>query len=1080
VTKRKIAILGGGMGALAAAWQLTRTPELRDALDVTVYQQGWRLGGKGASGRDQTPGYGQRILEHGLHVWGGFYENAFAVMRECYAEARRPAGSPLSTWYDPARREASAFWPQSHITVEEQVGDRWVHWSVEMPDNDDLPGEGDGEEVHPWELFGMMIEVVTEVLQVSPLWQGEPGGKGLLDRLFSHWSSDPARPARSEHARKVGRALANSLGAVSASAEAPGVSLSRRIEKALADVGGFVEDAVSPGWFLSTVLSLAKSDRARAHEHAGPGALLDLLMQLHDWLARRIEKEIELTDALRRLWVIADLGLAHARGMVADGVIVHGYEVIDHLDWSAWLKKHGASDMTLESPLVRGIYDYVFGFVEGDVKRRALEAGTAVRGLLWIILTYRGAIFWEMQSGMGDAIFAPLYEVLAARGVKFAFFHRVRSLGLSADRSAVERVKIGVQATVRAGANAYAPLIGVGGAPCWPDRPRYEQLLEGERLERERVDLESAFSTWHDVREIELERGKDFDDVVLGIAIGALPALCTELAAAEPRWKAMFEAVKTVQTQAMQLWLSPDKEGLGWKGPTTVLSAYAEPYATWGDLSHLERVEAWPAGQVGSIAYFCGPLPTTTPDGDPAGFAARAERVAKSTGRAWLDANIAHLWPSASGAHGLDWAKLVDPQNRTGEARFDAQYFRANVNPSDAYVLSVPGSGKHRLEAGDTGFANLVIAGDWVKTRVNAGCIEAATLAGMAAADALVRSSARSATLDARLSTLDSLPRYVERGGEQVYRQPLELYGCEMRGFAVEADMAALRRLCDVQLNGPARGKRRYVPIVPRVMLAFAAIDRATSADPTEKRFGWIEEIDVAFWVPVAVLEPEGGKWRVTDVAWHLPYVFVDNPWAVMTGREIYGFHKQLGEFTIPSPGGDGAYRVRAMVLPRHEPGRRAEVRTVLDVRRPIPGPAHSPTIWQEAGEALQELRRAIFGVDEILSIVDHLGIDGVRLAVHLLDYLGDGRVPMVFLKQFRDAGAADRACYQRIVHACARIHEGSFRGAGPMLGDYRLQLADWASHPIAAELGLKVGENPVDVAMWTKFSFTMEAGATH
>src|SRR5439155_7221706 len=109
--------------------------ELRDELEITVYQQGWRLGGKGASGRDATPGYGQRILEHGLHVWGGFYDNAFKIMRDCYAEANRPAGTPLSAWYDPQRREASAFWPQSFITVEEKVGDRWVHWSVDMPEN---------------------------------------------------------------------------------------------------------------------------------------------------------------------------------------------------------------------------------------------------------------------------------------------------------------------------------------------------------------------------------------------------------------------------------------------------------------------------------------------------------------------------------------------------------------------------------------------------------------------------------------------------------------------------------------------------------------------------------------------------------------------------------------------------------------------------------------------------------------------------------------------------------------------------------------------------------------------------------
>jgi glycine/D-amino acid oxidase-like deaminating enzyme len=44
----RVAILGGGAGGLAAAFELTATPALREQYEVTVYTQGWRLGGKGA------------------------------------------------------------------------------------------------------------------------------------------------------------------------------------------------------------------------------------------------------------------------------------------------------------------------------------------------------------------------------------------------------------------------------------------------------------------------------------------------------------------------------------------------------------------------------------------------------------------------------------------------------------------------------------------------------------------------------------------------------------------------------------------------------------------------------------------------------------------------------------------------------------------------------------------------------------------------------------------------------------------------------------------------------------------------
>src|SRR5262245_13910979 len=77
----RVAVLGGGCAGMTTAFELSR-PEHRGRYAVTVYQLGWRLGGKGASGR----GVADRIEEHGLHLWMGFYENAFMLMRQCYEE----------------------------------------------------------------------------------------------------------------------------------------------------------------------------------------------------------------------------------------------------------------------------------------------------------------------------------------------------------------------------------------------------------------------------------------------------------------------------------------------------------------------------------------------------------------------------------------------------------------------------------------------------------------------------------------------------------------------------------------------------------------------------------------------------------------------------------------------------------------------------------------------------------------------------------------------------------------------------------------------------------------------------------
>ncbi len=132
----KVAVLGGGVGAIVAAFELTR-PELEGRFEVTVYQSGWRLGGKGASGRNIDPKHGKRIEEHGLHVWFGFYENAFEVMDAAYRElaAKQIGAGPFQTVWD-------AFVGCDEIVAFDRQGDEWVQLPGHIDPNPGKPGHG--------------------------------------------------------------------------------------------------------------------------------------------------------------------------------------------------------------------------------------------------------------------------------------------------------------------------------------------------------------------------------------------------------------------------------------------------------------------------------------------------------------------------------------------------------------------------------------------------------------------------------------------------------------------------------------------------------------------------------------------------------------------------------------------------------------------------------------------------------------------------------------------------------------------------------------------------------------------------
>ena len=98
------------------------------------------------------------------------------------------------------------------------------------------------------------------------------------------------------------------------------------------------------------------------------------------------------------------------------------------------------------------MYDIVFAYPNGErnFDNRNIETGTMLRMTLRI-MRYRGWIIYRMAAGMGDIVFAPLYEVLKRRGVKFEFFCEVTNLGLSADKKSVDTISIGRQVTIKDG-----------------------------------------------------------------------------------------------------------------------------------------------------------------------------------------------------------------------------------------------------------------------------------------------------------------------------------------------------------------------------------------------------------------------------------------------------------------------------------------------------------------------------------------------------------------------------------------------------------------------------------------------------
>ena len=670
----RVAVIGGGCAALTTAFELTR-PEHAGRYAVTVYQSGWRLGGKGASGR----GADGRIEEHGLHLWMGFYENAFRLMRECYAElGRSPGRCPIASWEE-------AFEPAPLVGVVDRLANGGLSpWVVHFPASPGMPGEPGARSYTVVEYLRQTAALVETLVRSA---------------LGQEATRDPASAARGPEAILETAERLLRLGQLATAAA--------------------LHEAVD---LLSSAIRIL-----------APAALRDgLVLRLVDAISfearRQLENVVRGDPELRRIWLVVDLVLAVLRGSVRFGLALdpRGFDAINDYDWREWLRLNGASQEAVDSAFLRGIYSLVFAFDDGDARRPSLAAGVALRGAMRMFFTYRGSLFWRMTAGMGDVMFAPLYEVLSRRGVRFEFFHRLRNVALGpagAGPRHVSALELDVQAKVKGG-QPYRPLVEVEGLPCWPSSPDFDQLASGKRMAAEGWSFEAPWETRRAAAKT-LRVGEDFDLVVLGVGVAALPHAAGELLAAEPRWRTMVESTKTVATQAFQVWMSEEMPKLGWKHPLATVSGIPASFDTWADMSHLTVRERVAGAR--SIAYFCSALPDPEQDGGLTAeeCAAALSRVRASADR-FLDDDAVALWPGAA-----------DGTGRFRRALLAGQHASANVSPTDRYTLSVPGSLRHRISPLELTFSNLTVAGDWTQSGLDSGCVESAVMSGMLAAHAL-------------------------------------------------------------------------------------------------------------------------------------------------------------------------------------------------------------------------------------------------------------------------------------------------------------------------------------------------------
>ncbi|MFO0630211.1 MAG: acetoacetate decarboxylase family protein [Polyangiales bacterium] len=317
---------------------------------------------------------------------------------------------------------------------------------------------------------------------------------------------------------------------------------------------------------------------------------------------------------------------------------------------------------------------------------------------------------------------------------------------------------------------------------------------------------------------------------------------------------------------------------------------------------------------------------------------------------------------------------------------------------------------------------------------------------------------------------------------------PFHFDGVTVRLFPLRASRQHLQRFIDQYLNiVPPQVARFRVP-VPFVYLMLINYGRM-AVDAAN--LGWVSQREIAFCVPLEWYELRNGRYEFRDWATICPFIYVDNPLSMTTGREVYGWPKSIArldeelnawmENPLAKP---RLAKVSAMLFPSAYQGQRQEPRVFLEViHGPAPQALRVPLSRENPAlpwNILPNVIHSALGLGgDALGILTGMGVLQRQPGLDRGDYLAMAKragkmlrprdlnlvANTVNLKQFRASDSPAHVCYQALTNApmaITRYNQGGMLGdANLLLGDtsggYSVLLHRYASTPVIESLGLEV-----------------------
>lgn len=302
-------------------------------------------------------------------------------------------------------------------------------------------------------------------------------------------------------------------------------------------------------------------------------------------------------------------------------------------------------------------------------------------------------------------------------------------------------------------------------------------------------------------------------------------------------------------------------------------------------------------------------------------------------------------------------------------------------------------------------------------------------------------------------------PDYEHYLSNPIAKPPCRMTGANMYGFFVKIDPQKVQNYIDSTLNTLATDEISFQELGEFALITFTDIEKIASLTPPFSDHGWMQETDIIIWLPVAQVKIHQGAKDITRLYWYPAFICVNNIYALINGRETWGYNKYLCEYQMPSsPSKLSDFSVSLDCFKHFSPDSKLQSHKLFAITIDSQNSSEGLlSVLEDFGDNVADL----FGKKQ-------LGIDLSLLKQFLKGFINP-QMDQILFKQFPD-GQGKSAVYQAVMHSPSEIKK--IHTFELLKTSFELYLNQLDSFALSDMFGLQLGAQPVYLPFYVKMDF--------